>query len=165
MIIWSCFFFIVRNCSFLMVIIFFSSVVLVWTFNTRRVYNFYRKKSKYSSKLGSVLQWCRFLTPGLTNELKSFFFSKSKKFRVIYSKQDKSLLLVKRQFGRHMYVWRTATAIFFIKRVIYKLVSHFIQFALFKEMEAQGTCFFYHLTLTSNTTPINITLRILEKKK
>ena len=36
---WSWFFFIVRNRSFFMDIIFCSSVVLVWTFNTRSVYN------------------------------------------------------------------------------------------------------------------------------
>ena len=37
------------------------------------------------------------------NRLKSLFLLKSKKLRVIYSKQDKTLLLLKLWFGLHMY--------------------------------------------------------------
>ena len=40
--------------------------------------------------------FCRFLKSGVTNELKSIFLWKSKKVRVIYSKQCKTLLLIKR---------------------------------------------------------------------
>ena len=43
-----CFFF-VRNCSFFMDIIFSSSVVLVWTFNTNGVYNFITKEANIPS--------------------------------------------------------------------------------------------------------------------
>ena len=64
------------------------------------------------------------------------------------------------------YVWRTAKAIFFkIRIVIYELGSHFSQFRLFKEMAVLGHVFIFQLTLTMNITPINITLRTLEKNR
>ena len=40
------------------------------------------------------LIFCRFLQSGITNELKGIFILKSKRVRVIYSKQEKNLLLV-----------------------------------------------------------------------
>ena len=84
-------FFIVRNFLFYMGIIFCSSVALVWTFNTRGVYNFITKKAiipvnlvPFFNRLSLLL--CGFLKSGVTNELKSLFLLKSKKVRVIYSK-------------------------------------------------------------------------------
>ena len=102
------FFFIVRNCSFFMGIIFCSSVALVWTFNTRGVYNFITKEANIPVNLVPVFNnvsflFYRFLKSGVTNELKSLFLWKSKKVRVIYFKQGKILLLIKRQFGHHIY--------------------------------------------------------------
>ena len=40
--------------------------------------------------------FCRFLKSGVTNGLKSIFLLKNKKGNVISSKQDKTLLLVRR---------------------------------------------------------------------
>ena len=94
---WSCFFIIVRNCSFLAGIIFCSSVVLVRTFNTKGVYNFITTEANF----GSALQW--YLVPILSllyvwseGWAKNPFLLKSKKVRVICSKQEKPLLLGKR---------------------------------------------------------------------
>ena len=72
------FFFIVRNCSFFMGIIFCSSVALVWTFKTRGVYNFITKKANIPVKLvplfnGVSFLFCCFLKSRVTNELKSLF--------------------------------------------------------------------------------------------
>ena len=97
----SCIFFIVRNCSVFMGIIFCSSVTLVWTFNTRGVYKFITKEANVSVNLVPFfncvsLLFCHFLKSRVTNELKSLFLWKSKKVRVIYSKQGKTLLLIKR---------------------------------------------------------------------
>ena len=91
------YFWIVRNGLFFMGIIFCSSVVLVWTFNARAVHNFITKKANISVNLVSFFNdvsflFCCFLKGGVTNELKSLFLFKSKKSRVIYSKQDKTLL-------------------------------------------------------------------------
>ena len=121
----SCFF-IVRNCSF-MGIIFCSIVVLFLTFCTRSVYNFITKTGNIPISLVPFCNdvsflFCRFLKPGVTNELKSIFLLKSKKIRVIYSKLFIQTLIWS------AYVWRTATAtIFFKKRVTYELGSHFSQ--------------------------------------
>ena len=95
------FFFIVRNCSFFMGIIFCSSVASVWIFNNRGVYNFVSKKGNILVNLVPFFNdfsflLCHFLKSGVTNELQSLFLLKSKKVTVIYSKQDKTLLLVKR---------------------------------------------------------------------
>ena len=91
--------FTVRNCSFFMDIIFCSSVALVWTFNTRGVYNFITKEANIPVNLvpffNDVSFW-GFLKSGVTNELKGLFLWNSKKVRVIYSKQGKTLLLIKR---------------------------------------------------------------------
>ena len=94
-------FFIVRNCSFFMRIIFCSSVALVWTFNTRGLYNFITKEANIPANLipffnDILFLFYRFLKSGVTNELKSIFLWKSIKVRVIYSKQGKILLIIKR---------------------------------------------------------------------
>ena len=94
-------FFIVGNCLFLVGIIFFSSIVLVWTFNTRGVYNLIMKKANIPVDLillfnGALFPFCYFLESGVTNELKSLFLLNNKKVRVVYSTKDKTLLLVKR---------------------------------------------------------------------
>ena len=102
------FFFIVRNFSFFMRIIFCSSVILVWTFNTWSVYNFITKKANIPVNLVLFFSdvsfaFSRFLKSGVTNELKSLLLLKSKKARVIYSKQDKRYETVKRWFGQRKY--------------------------------------------------------------
>ena len=119
-------FFIVRNCSFFMRIIFSSSVVLVWTFNTTGVYNFITRNS---SKFVSVFQW--FLVPILSllkvwsNEwAKKSFLLKSKRVGVIHSKQNKA---VGKTLVLSPYVWRTDTATFKKRTVIYELGSYFNQ--------------------------------------
>ena len=94
-------FFIVQHCSFFMGIIFCTSIDVIWTSNSRGVYNFITKKANILVKLvpffnGALFVFCRFLKSGVTNELKSLFFLKSKKSRVIYSKQGRALLLVER---------------------------------------------------------------------
>ena len=112
------FFFIVRNWSFFMGIIFCSSVALIWTFNTKSVYNFITKGANIPVNLVpffndvSFLISC-FLKSGVTNELRSLFLWKSKKVRVIYSEKN---------FAAHKtlvwstYVWRNATATVFLKK-------------------------------------------------
>ena len=105
-----CFFLIVRNCSFFMGIIFCSNVALVWTFNTRGVYNFIIKKANIPVNLvpffnGVSFQFCRFLKSGVTNELKSLSLLKSKKIGQNFA-VDKMLVWSAN-------VWRIATAIFF----------------------------------------------------
>ena len=76
-------FFIVRHCSFFMDIIFCTSVALIWISNSRGVYNFITKKANIPLKLvpffnGVSFLFYRFLNSGVTNELKSLFFLKSK---------------------------------------------------------------------------------------
>ena len=93
--------FIVRNCSFFMGIIFCSSVALVSTFDTRGVYNFITKEANIPVNLVPLFNnvsflFYRFLKFGVTNEPKSLFLSESKKVWVIYSKESKILLLIKR---------------------------------------------------------------------
>ena len=89
-----------RNCSFFKGSIFCSSVVLSLTFKTRDKYNFITTKTNIPENLipffngTSFLYYC-FLKSGATNEPKSLFLLKSKEVRVIYSKQDKLLLLLK----------------------------------------------------------------------
>ena len=77
-------------------------------FNPRGVYNFITKKANIPVKLVSFFNdvsflFCRFLKSGVTNELKSLCLLKRKKVRVIYSKQGKTLLLIKCQFGQDRY--------------------------------------------------------------
>ena len=115
------------------------------TFNIRGFYNFITKKANIPLILvpffnGVSLLFCRFLKPGVTNELESLSFLKSKKVRIIYSKQDKTLLLVKRQFGQHVY-GEPLQLHFFYKRVIMSQIVISIKFALFKEMAVQGARF------------------------
>ena len=93
--------FTVRNCSFFMDIIFCSSVALVWTFNGRGLYNFITKEANIPVNLVLLFNdvsflFCRFLRSGVTYELKRLFLWESKKSRLIYSKQGKTLLLIKR---------------------------------------------------------------------
>ena len=81
-------------------IIFSSSVVLVWTLNTRGVYNFITKKANITADLVPFfhdvsLLFFGFLKSGVMNEPKSLFLWKSKNVKVIYWKQGKTLLLVK----------------------------------------------------------------------
>ena len=104
---WSCFFY----CTELL--IFYGHhlllyVTLVWTFNTRGVYNFITKEANIPVNwipfFNDVLfLFCRFLKSGVTNELKSLFLWKSEKVMIIYFKQGKTLLLIKRLFGQDMY--------------------------------------------------------------
>ena len=72
-----------KNSLFLMGIIFCSSVVLVWTFNIRGVYNFITKKVNIPLNLvpfynGASLLPCRILKSGITNEQESLFLLKAK---------------------------------------------------------------------------------------
>ena len=108
--------FIERNCSFFMGIIFCSSVVLVWTFKFRGVYNFITKEANIPVNLvpffnDVLFLFYRFLKSGVTNDLKSLFLWKSKKLRVIYSKRQ--------NFAAHKtlvwstYIRRNATATIF----------------------------------------------------
>ena len=111
-------FFIVRNCSFLMGIIFCSCVALVWTFNTRSVYDFITKEQNIPVNLVLLFNdvsflFCRFLKSGVMNELKILLLWKSKKVRVIYSKQDN--VAAHKTLVWSTYVWRTATAAIFSK--------------------------------------------------
>ena len=54
---------------------------------------FFLLRREYSSSAVNLLK------SGVSNKLKSLFLLKSKKIRVLYSKQDKTLPLLKRQFG------------------------------------------------------------------
>ena len=81
-------------------IIFCSGTALVWTFNTRGVFDFITKEASIPVNLvpffdDVLFLFCRFLKSGVTNELKSIFLWQSKKVRVIYSKQGKTFLLIK----------------------------------------------------------------------
>ena len=95
------FFLIAWNCSFFMGITFCSSIPLISTFNTRGVHDFITRKANIPVYLvplfkGVLFLFCLFSKSGVTNELKCLFLLKSKKVRVVYSKQGKTLLLVKR---------------------------------------------------------------------
>ena len=79
------YFFIVQNCSFFMAIS-YANVALVWTFNTRRVYNFITKKANIPINLvpffnGVLFLFCRFLKSGATNEIKKYFSLKKQKIK------------------------------------------------------------------------------------
>ena len=94
----SCFFFYCTELLIFVGIIFCSSIALVWTFNTRDVYNFITKEANIPVNLVPFFNdisflFYRFLKSGVTNEL-SLFLWKSKK--VNYSKHGKILLLIKR---------------------------------------------------------------------
>ena len=105
-------FFIVRNCSFFMGIIFCSNTALVWAFNTRGVYNFITKEANIPVNLVPFFNdisflFCRLLKSGVTNELKSLFLWKSKK-------NESCLFQTGQNFAAHKtlvwstYVWRIA---------------------------------------------------------
>ena len=82
----SCFFgggFYVRNCSFCMGIIFCSNVALVWTSNTRSVYNFITKESNIPVNLVQFFNdvsflFCRFLVWSNKWAKKSFIPNRAK---------------------------------------------------------------------------------------
>ena len=83
------------------------------------MYNFITKKVNIPVNLVPFFNvvsflFCRFLKSGVTNVLKSLFLFKSKKARVIYSKQDKAAVV--KTLVWSVYVWRTATATFFFKK-------------------------------------------------
>ena len=64
-------------------IIFCSSVVLVWTFNDRGVYNFISKKANIPGNLvlffnGVSFLFCDFLKSGVMNDQKSFLLKEQK---------------------------------------------------------------------------------------
>ena len=100
--------FLLYGIDFFMGSIFCFSVVLVWTFNIRGAYNcILARKANIPVNLilffsGVSFLFYPFLKSGVTNELKGIFLVKSKKVRVIYSQQYKTLLL-KRWFGQHKY--------------------------------------------------------------
>ena len=111
-------FFIVRKCSFFMGIIFCPSVVLVWTFNTRDIYNFISKEANIPVMVpffnGVSFLFCRFLKSGVTNELKNLSFLKSKK--IGYLLKTGQNFAVGRTLVWSAYVWRIAASTFFKKK-------------------------------------------------
>ena len=83
------------------------ALALVWTFSTRGVYNFITKQTNISVNLAPFFNdvsflFCCFLKSRVTNELKSLFLWKSKK-ELFIPNRAKTLLLIKRKFGQHMY--------------------------------------------------------------
>ena len=113
MVMFFCFFFIVQDCSFFMGIIFCSSVALVWTVNTRVVYNFITKEANIPVNLVPVFNdvsvlFCRFLKSGVTNELK-IFLRMSKKIKS-YLFQTGQNVADHKTLVWSTYVWRNATA-------------------------------------------------------
>ena len=82
------------------------ALALVWTFNTRGVYNFITKQTNISVNLAPFFNdvsflFCCFLKSRVTNELKSLFLWKSKK-ELFIPNRAKTLLLIKRKFGQHI---------------------------------------------------------------
>ena len=98
-------------------IIFYSSVVLVWIFNTRSVYNFINKKVhipvnlvRFFNNLSSI--FCRLLKSGVKNELKKKVFSlKEQKSQGCSFKTGKNFAANKTLVWS-AYVWRTASYLF-----------------------------------------------------
>ena len=108
------FFLIVQDCSFFMGIIFCSSVALVWTVNTRGVYNFITKEANIPVNLVPFFNdvsflFCRFLKSGVTNELKMIFLRMSKKVKS-YLFQTGQNVADHKTLVWSTYVWRNATA-------------------------------------------------------
>ena len=106
----------IRNCSFFMGIIFRLSLVLVWTFNTRSVYNFITIKTNIPVNLVSFFNYvwflfCRFLKYGATNKLKSLFLLKDKRAGLFIQNTSKPCSSQKLVWSA--YACRTATATFF----------------------------------------------------
>ena len=125
-------FFIVRNYSFFVGIILCSSVYLVWNFSSRGVYKFIIIGTNIPFNLIPFFNdvfflFCRFLKSGVINELKNLFLWKSKKVRVFYSKQCETLLLIKREFSQSIHGGLLQLHLFFKKRLIQELGSHFSQ--------------------------------------
>ena len=115
------FFFIVRNCSFFMGIIFCSGVALVWTFNTRGVYDFITKEANILVNLVPFFNdipflFYRFLMSGVTNELKILFLWKRKNSKKIFLFQTGQNFAVHKALVWSIYVWRIATARNFVKK-------------------------------------------------
>ena len=127
----SCYFLIVRNCSFSQV----SSFVLAlfqFLLSIIEVVIILSLKKQIPVNLvpffnGVSFLFYRFLKSGITDELKSLYLLKRKKVTVIYSKLGKTLVLVKRQFGQHIYGGLPQLHFFRKKRSIYELGSHFNQ--------------------------------------
>ena len=93
--------FLLYSYSFFTGSIFCSTVVLVLTINTSGGFSFMTNKENIPVNVvpffnGVSFPFCHFLKPGVTDELKSLFILNINKVRVCYSKQDKTLLLLKR---------------------------------------------------------------------
>ena len=123
------FFFIVRNSSFFMGIIFCSSIALVWTFNTRGVYNFITKEANIPVNLVLFFKWC--LVP-ILSLIKIWSNEWAKKSFSLKEQTSQSYLFqIGQNFAAHKtlvwstYVLRTATATIFLKKSnIWAIGSH-----------------------------------------
>ena len=110
------FFLTVRNCSLFMSIIFCSSFALVWTFNTRGVYNFIIKEANIPVNLVPFFNdisflFYRFLKSGVTNKLKSIFLKSQS-----YLFQTGEIFAAHKTLVWSTYVTRTATAAIVFKK-------------------------------------------------
>ena len=116
----SCFFFIVRNCSFFMGIIFCSSVAIVWTFSNRGVYNFITKEPNIPVNLVPFFKWC--LVPILSllkvwsNEWAKKYFSRKVQKSQSYLFQTGENFAAHKTLVWSTCVWRTATATNFLEK-------------------------------------------------
>ena len=101
-------------------IIFCSSVALVWTFNTRGVYNFITKEANIPVNLVPFFKdvsflFCRFLKSGVTNKAKKSFSLKEQKIHN-YLFQTGQNFAAHKTLVWSVYVWRTATTRIFFKK-------------------------------------------------
>ena len=126
------FFFIVRNSSFFMGIIFCSSTALVWTFNTRGVYNFITKEANIPVNLVLFFKWCLVPILSLIKVWSNEWAKKS--FSLKEQKSQSYLFQTGQNFAAHKtlvwstYVLRTATATIFLKKSnIWAIGSHLNQ--------------------------------------
>ena len=133
---------IVRNCSFCMGIIFYSSVVFI----------ILSPKSKYSCNFGSVLQWCLVPTLSLlkvwSNEWTKKYFCSFKEHKI-----QSYLFQTGQDFAAHKtlvwstYVWRAAAATFLLRNSnTWAIVSHFNQIRFILLFHDGGR---YHIETTS----------------
>ena len=144
-------------------IIFCSIVALVWTFNTRGVYNFITKEANIPVNLvlffnDNLFLFCRFLKSGWSTELNK------KSFCLEEEKSQSYLFQTGQNFAAHKmlvwstYVWRTATASFFLKKSNIWARSSFESNSFYlKKWQRKEHVFLFQLTLTINIIP-NITL-------
>ena len=79
-----------------------SSVALIWFFNARGVHNFITKIANISVNFALFHNVVWFLLSYFLKSGVKSFVLKSKKVRFIYSKQDKTLLLVTCYFCQHI---------------------------------------------------------------